>query len=325
MACVGMPKIGIRPPHHFFERGVEPLLEAVAKIRAAALDHVIVGDHVSFRGGSGQDGLVQSTALAVAGGDLEVHTGVYLLPLRHPVAVARQIATLAQLAPGRFVFGCGIGGEDRAEVLACGVDPSTRGRRMDEALHVLRALLAGERVTYTGEFFDVRDVAVLPAPTRPVPVIVGGRSAVALRRAGRYGDGWLGVWVSPGRYASAVEAVREAAAQAGREDVNWRHGLHVWCGFGGTRESATIAIADVMSGFYGVPFEKFDRYTPRGTAQDVAEFVLPYVAAGCRDVHLLPVARDDDEAIDNCGTVRQLVLAELGMPEPAGQGEDGCG
>ena len=80
-----------------------------------------------------------------------------------------------------------------------------------------------------------------------------------------------------------------------------------------------------MSGFYGVSFEKFDRYTPRGTAQDVAEFVLPYVAAGCRDIHLLPVARDDDEAIERCGAVRRLVLAELGVPESARQGEDGCG
>jgi alkanesulfonate monooxygenase SsuD/methylene tetrahydromethanopterin reductase-like flavin-dependent oxidoreductase (luciferase family) len=325
MARDGGPHIGIRPPHHFFERGVEPFLEAVAKIGAAGLDHVTVGDHVSFRGGVGQDGLVQSTALAVTTSDLEVHTGVYLLPLRHPVTVARQIATLAQLAPGRFVFGCGIGGEDRAEVLACGVDPATRGRRMDESLHVLRALLAGERVTYPGDFFDLHDVAVRPSPRQPVPVIVGGRSAVALRRAGRYGDGWLGVWVSPGRYASAVETVEAAAVQAGREDVSWRHGLHVWCGFGGTHEAATAQIAEVMSGFYGVPFEKFERYTPRGTAQDVAEYVLPYVAAGCHDIHLLPVARDDDEAIDSCGAVRQLVLAELGVPGPARQGEDGCG
>ncbi len=320
-----LPRIGIRPPHHFFERGAEALQTSVAAIRAAGLDHATVGDHVSFRGGSGSDGLVQSTALAVAGGDLEVHTGVYLLPLRHPVPVARQIATLAQLAPGRFVFGCGIGGEDRAEVLACGVDPATRGRRMDESLHVLRALLAGERVTFAGEFFDLQDVAVLPAPTRPVPVIVGGRSGVALRRAGRYGDGWLGVWVSPERYACAIETVRDAAAQAGRVGVGWRHGLHIWCGFGGTHEAATAQIAEVMSGFYGVAFEKFDRYTPRGSAQDVAEFVLRYVAAGCQDIHLLPVAGDDDEAIDRCGAVRQLVLAALGVPEPARQREDGCG
>ena len=224
MACVDVPKIGIRPPHHLFERGAEPFLEAVARIGTAGLDHVTVGDHVSFRGGARA-----GRARAVHGvgrhrSDLEVHTGVYLLPLRHPVTVARQIATLAQLAPGRFVFGCGIGGEDRAEVLACGVDPATRGRRMDESLHVLRALLAGESVTFPGEFFDLHDVAVRPSPTEPVPVIVGGRSAVALRRAGRYGDGWLGVWVSPDRYASAVQTVRgcgSAGRARGRQLASW--------------------------------------------------------------------------------------------------------
>ena len=203
-----MLRVGIRPPLHLLERGVGLLQRSMAMISAAGLDHVTVGDHVTFRGGAGSDGLLQSTALAVAAPELDVHTGVYLLPLRHPVVVARQIATLAQLAPGRFVFGCGVGGEDRAEVLACGIDPATRGRRMDEAVAILRALLAGERVTLKGEFFDLEDVAVLPKPPEPVPIIVGGRSEVALRRAGRHGDGWIGVWVSPGRYAIGAGGYR---------------------------------------------------------------------------------------------------------------------
>jgi len=260
--------------------------------------------------------LVQSTALAIAAPELEVHTGVYLLPLRHPVVVARQIATLGQLAPGRFVFGCGIGGEDRAEVQACGIDPATRGRRMDESLAILRPLLAGERVSLKGEFFDLADVAVLPKPPEPVPIIVGGRSEVALRRAGRHGDGWIGVWVSPGRYGSAVASIEETAQAAGRHSVEWRHGLHVWCGFGAARESATALVRGAMERFYGIPFAKFDRYIPRGTPQMVAEFVLPYVAAGCCDVHLLPVAVDDAEAVESCGAVRKLLLAELGAFGP---------
>ena len=138
-----MLRVGIRPPPHFLERGVGPLRQSLSAVSAAGLDHVTVGDHVSFRGGAGSDGLVQATALAVAAPELEVHTGIYLLPLRHPVPVARQIASLALLAPGRFVFGCGIGGDDRAEVVACGVDPATRGRRMDESLAVLRPSTCG--------------------------------------------------------------------------------------------------------------------------------------------------------------------------------------
>src|SRR3546814_11272817 len=102
----------------------------------AGCDHLVVGDHVCFFGGWGVDGLVEATALSMLHPALPVHTSVYLLVLRHPVVVARQISTLALRAPGRLVLGVGIGGEDRDEVRACSVDPSPRGRRMDDCLAV---------------------------------------------------------------------------------------------------------------------------------------------------------------------------------------------
>ncbi len=102
------------------------------------IDHVGTIDHVSFHDGDGIDGLVTATALAARVPDLPIYLGVYLLPLRHPVTVARQLATLSQLAPGRLIFGVGIGGEDRHEVSICGVDPATRGRLMDSSLRILR-------------------------------------------------------------------------------------------------------------------------------------------------------------------------------------------
>ena len=166
----------------------------LARAHDAGIDHVCCGDHVSFFVGVGLDGLVQATALTMLHPTLPVMTGVYLLPLRHPVLVARQLSDLDQLAPGRLVFGVGIGGEDRHEVEICGVDPSTRGRRMEESLTVLRRLLSGAPTTFHGEFFDMDDALVLPAPAQPVPLIVGGRSDAAARRAGRMGDGWLGIW-----------------------------------------------------------------------------------------------------------------------------------
>src|SRR5262245_30791762 len=107
------------------------LLERVA---AAGLDHVFVADHVSFHAGFGMDGLLQAATLAATEPALDVVVGVYLLALRHPVPVARQIATLCESAPGRLVLGVGVGGEDRHEIEICGVDPKTRGRRTDESL-----------------------------------------------------------------------------------------------------------------------------------------------------------------------------------------------
>ncbi|WP_322755317.1 LLM class flavin-dependent oxidoreductase [Frankia sp. Cas3] len=301
-------RIGVRPPFALLRGGTGRLYEAAAQIRDLGFDHAVIGDHVSFRGGYGSDGLIQATALLVAAPDIEVHTGVFLLPLRHPVPVARQVATLAAMAPGRFVFGVGIGGEDRAEVEACGVDPATRGRRMDEALVVLRALLAGAAVTVDGEHFQLRDVRVSPPPAVPVPIVIGGRSAAAVRRAGRHGDGWLGVWVSPERYASVIAEIDDVATASGRSAVAWRHALLVWCGFGGSVEDAGLSVSRAMESFYGVPFDRFSRYVPRGTPQDVAQALVPYLDAGCRDVHLLPVAGDEDEALESAAQVRSLLL-----------------
>ena len=216
-----------------------------------------------------------------------MQTAVYLLPLRHPVPVARQVASLAALAPGRLVFGVGLGGEDPAELRACGIDPATRGRRMDEALAVLRPLLAGSEVTMRGAFFDLDQVRIQPAPEPRVPIVIGGRSDAALRRVARHGDGWLGLWVSPGRYAAAVELIAKYAADGGRPVAGWQHGMHVWCGLGDSAATARSRLAAVMEAFYRTPFGKFEQYCPCGTPAEVAAGLRAYAGRG------LPVVQPD--------------------------------
>jgi alkanesulfonate monooxygenase SsuD/methylene tetrahydromethanopterin reductase-like flavin-dependent oxidoreductase (luciferase family) len=281
----------------------------LGRMAGAGLDHVMIGDHVMFQGGLGNDGLTDAASAVTANEDLSVYLAVYLLVLRHPLPIARQLLTVAQLAPGRLSLGVGIAGDDRREVAACGVDPRTRGRRMDEALTLLRPLLAGEEVSYQGEFFTLDHAALRPVPEAPVPVVVGGRSDAALRRAGRLGDGWLGIWVSPRRFAEAVEAVAAHAKDAGRPEPRWRHGMTFWCGFGPDRAAARARVAPVMEGFYGLPFGSFERYVPAGTPADVAEHVAPYVRAGCETLNFVPFAGSDEEGIDAVAEVRQLLGA----------------
>lgn len=300
--------IGIRPPHDLFDRGAASLRDGISQIEDAGIDRVCVGDHVSFHGGRGFDGLVQATALAAIS-DVEVQTAVYLLPLRHPVTVARQVNSLAQIAPGRFVFGVGIGGEDPKEVAMCGVDPTTRGRRMDESLNIVRRLLAGETVTTAGEFFDLIDATVLPVPSSPVPIQVGGRSAAALRRAGRLGDGYLALWTTPERFVTAVADVVSHADAAGRGDVDWRHGLQVWCGFADDATVARSKLAGEMERLYEVPFEKFERYCPFGSPDAVASELLPFVDAGCRDINIIGVAGSTEDATAGVAEVRRILIA----------------
>ena len=302
--------VGLRVPHDL-PGGAAGLRDFVARVEATGIDRVFAGDHVTFRGGRGFDGLLTAAALAAASSRLVIQTAVYLLALRHPVPVARQVASLAELAPGRLVFGVGLGGDDPGEFRACGVEPATRGRRLDEALAVLRPLLAGREVTRHGAFFQLDRVSVRPAPDPPVPVIIGGRSDAALRRVARHGDGWLGLWASPARYADAVAMVSKHAAQAGRAGPGdgeagggWQHGMHVWCGLGPSPAAARSRLDPVMSGFYQVPFSKFERYCPCGTPEQVAAALQPYVRAGCRSFNLIPVAGSEQAAIEGADAVR---------------------
>ena len=102
----GTVTVGMFPPFDLLERGAETAAAYLARIDEAGIDHVCCGDHVSFAG-KGFDGLVQATALAMLHPRLPIYVGLYLLPLRHPVLVARQLADIERLAPGRLVFGVG--------------------------------------------------------------------------------------------------------------------------------------------------------------------------------------------------------------------------
>jgi alkanesulfonate monooxygenase SsuD/methylene tetrahydromethanopterin reductase-like flavin-dependent oxidoreductase (luciferase family) len=223
--------------------------------------------------------------------------------------VARQLASIAEFAPGRLTFGVGLGGEDRHEIEICGVDPSTRGRRMDESIQVLRALASGEPVSFKGEFFALQDAVILPAPAPRIPLVVGGRSDAAVSRAARFGDGWLGIWVSPRRYATVVGQISAEASTVGRDPQTFEHAINVWCGFADTRGAARVLLADGMQSFYHMPFEPFERYSPYGTPAEVAEFLRPYIEAGCSSFNVIPCAANTETAIDAVGEMRRL-LAE---------------
>ncbi len=284
--------------------GLRTVLALAAEV---GVDHLCVGDHVSFFVGAGSDGLTTATSLLAAQADLPVYVALYLLPLRHPVPVARQLATVAQLAPGRLTLGVGIGGEDPHELEICGVDPKTRGRRMDESLHLLRGLGEGTPVTFHGEFFSLDEALILPAPSPRVPLIVGGRSDAAVRRTAKLGDGWLGIWVSPRRYRGVCDQIAGEASEAGRDPSAFEHALNVWCGFAPTREAARKPLAAQMQDFYQMPFEPFERYSPYGTPEQIAEFLSPYIESGCDRFNVIPCADDSDRAIVAVGELRKLL------------------
>jgi alkanesulfonate monooxygenase SsuD/methylene tetrahydromethanopterin reductase-like flavin-dependent oxidoreductase (luciferase family) len=312
-------RVGLFPPVDQLGAGSVPLQATLAHVAEAGVDHLCVGDHVSFFIGAGSDGLISATSLLAAQAELPVYIGLYLLPLRHPVPVARQLATIAQLAPGRLTLGVGIGGEDRHEIEVCGVDPKTRGRRMDECLQILRGLADGTPVNFQGEFFSLQNALIVPAPSPRIPLIVGGRSNAAVSRAAQLGDGWLGIWVSPRRFAAVRDQITREAAAARRDPSGFEHALNVWCGFGPTQEAARGPLATQMQRFYQMPFEPFERYSPHGTPEQIAEFLSPYIDAGCSAFNVIPCADDDESAIAGVGELRTLLAGTaINDEEPGG-------
>lgn len=277
------------------------------------LDHLTVGDHISFHGGTGFDGFVAATTALATHASLKVMIGIYLAGLRHPMATARSLATLSQVAPGRLIFGVGVAGEDRLEVSNMGVDPTTRGRRMDETLGLLRRLATGEAVDHEGEFFTLENARILPPVEPRVPILIGGAGDVAVRRTVAHGDGWLGMWCSARRYGATHQQILEACADAGRDAPTFA-GYNVWVGLGSDPDKARAELGARMSKLYNLPAEKFQHITAAGRPEDVAEFLAPYVEAGARTITLVPVADDVHTGIELSGEVRRLLV---GDPVPA--------
>lgn len=276
----------------------------LSRMEEVGLDHLTVGDHISFHGGVGFDGFVAATAALVASERLNVLMGVYLAGLRHPMGTARQIATLSQLAPGRLTLGVGVAGEDRREVLNMGVDPASRGRRMDETLGLLRRLATGDVIDHQGEFFQLEGASILPAPETRVPIVIGGGGDVAVRRTVEHGDGWLGMWCSARRYAATHQQIVDGLAEQGRPGPTFA-GLNIWVGLGEDTGRARDALGREMSSLYNLPPVKFQHISAAGRPDDVAEFIAPYVEGGARTITLIPVADSPDEAIDLSGQVRE--------------------
>ena len=299
-----MVAVGLSVPRGLWDLPPGEQRALLGRIADVGIDHIFTADHVSFRDGSGMDGLITLAALSGPEPRLGLHVGVYLLALRHPMVAARQIATLAEAAPGRLTVGVGVGGDDRHEVEVCDVDPATRGRRTDAALEIVRALLEGRTVDGDGEFFEFRGGRIRPVPEPAVPLVVGGRSDAALERAGRLGDGWLAAWCSPRRFAEGVG--RAESAGAGR-DVEWQHGLQLWLGVGASPEEGRSHVAATMERFYRMSFEPFERYTPCGTAADMAGFLQPYVDAGATTLNLTPCGPDRDTEFETVAEVKRLL------------------
>jgi alkanesulfonate monooxygenase SsuD/methylene tetrahydromethanopterin reductase-like flavin-dependent oxidoreductase (luciferase family) len=210
------------------------------------------------------------------------------LPLRHPVPVAKMVATLDRLlGAGRFIFGVGVGGEFPREYEACGVPIHERGGRATESIQLMKRLWSGERVEHRGKYFNFGEIVMQPGPRTPggPPVWIGGRAEGPLRRAAHHGDGWMPYVVTPKRFAEGLDFIGREAERAGRRLTAFGSCIQIFCTLGESVDAAHEIAAKFLSKRYAVDMrEAARRYGALGRPADVAAKVSEYIRAGARDI-----------------------------------------
>lgn len=176
------------------------------------------GDREFLDGKPFIDPFVLMGALGAVTEKLRFATFVVKLPMRHPVLAAKQATSVAVMTDNRLSFGIGLSPwpDDFA---ALGIPWERRGKRLDESIEILRGLQTGEYFGFHGEIFDLDPIKLCPAPTKPIPILIGGHSDAALRRAARTGDGWMhGGGGQATDFEAAIARIQELRKEYGREE-----------------------------------------------------------------------------------------------------------
>jgi probable F420-dependent oxidoreductase len=181
---------------------------------------------------------------------LRFATFVLKLPVRSPVLTAKQAASTAVLTGDRLVLGVGVS-PWREDYEVCGVPFEGRGRRMDEAIEIVRGLTAGGYFSYSGRAYEVPSIKMTPAPSQPVPILVGGHTEPALRRAARLGDGWMHAGGGPDSLPDMLDRLGRYRKEFGRQDEPFQvfaTGLDAFS-IDGIRRLEDLGVTDVIVGF----------------------------------------------------------------------------
>ena len=231
------------------------------------------------------------TYAAACTSTLRLGCSVFVTTLHSPVHLAKSLATLDQLSGGRVEIGVGTGGPQRP-FAAFGVDGSRYVARFTEGLALMKALWAQPRVTFDGEFWQLKDAAMEPKPAqKPCPPLwFGGSSASALRRAVRLGDGFFGAGSTPTEaFSSQVRVVREALAAAGRGAADFPIAKRIYIGIDSDASRARERMNAALEKLYGNHVPTIEEAAVAGTVPDCAAAVQEVAAAGAELILFTPL------------------------------------
>lgn len=164
------------------------------------------------------DPVIAMAWAAAATSTIEVGSNILVLPQRHPMFLAKELATIDSFSGGRALLGVGVGWA-KEEFDALGLDFSARGKRTNEAIEALRKLWRDESSSYAGDHFAFKDAFSFPKPARPggIPILIGGESNAAMRRVARHGDGWLPYNLPVDDAARTLGSLKEMTRAEGRD------------------------------------------------------------------------------------------------------------
>ena len=238
---------------------------------------------------SSPDPLIALSMVAAYSDRLKFGTSVLQLPIRNPVILAKEMATLDYLSNGRFLPAIGLGQEDPREYEACGISKEDRGRRTDEAMTVMRRLWHEDNVTHDGQFYTLHDVTINPKPVQvpTLPCWIGGRSEAAQRRVGRVGDGWLVSSATPEEVRKGVEVIFSTAAEYGREVDDDHIGTLVGFLIAPTLEDASSVAEPYIT--RARPDAHFTEYSALGTPEQVKDTIQSYMDSGASKFVVRPL------------------------------------
>ena len=231
-------------------------------------------------------------------------TSVLAMPLRNPVVLAKQIATLDFLSQGRMLPAVGLGQEEPEEYEACGVSKEGRGPRTEEAIRLMRRLWEDDEVTHEGEFFTCHNVSVTPKPWfKPSPPVwIGGRSPAAARRVGRVGDGWLVSGATPQEVHDGREIIFDTAEEYDRSIEDDHIGVLVGYYISPNVEETVSKTYEFVTRHR--PDAYFTEYSALGPPERIVEVIQRYIDAGASKFVVRPLCPADEtmEQLDLMGS-----------------------
>ena len=252
-----------------------------------------------------------STLAALAGRTQRLKFGMNatVLPLRDPLVLAKECATIDYLSDGRLLPMFGVGNDNSPEWRALGMDTRGRGQRSNEMLALLNRLWSEDGVSFEGNYYQYEDVTINPKPKQqPLPLWVGGSSDAAIDRTARYASGWLaGAAQAPAQVGRVIAAIKQRSAALGRPIDDDHYGFGFAFRFGSWEEPVVQRNVQALRARIGAEADP-RAFMAVGGAEEIIELVQVFRAVGVSKFVARPIVASDEEMMEQSRLLTEEVI-----------------